>query len=566
MSDENAIELIKQGDKRFSARQTLDSLRQEIALSFAPHLASWTTTQQLSDDFCSHLADGTPLLLARDYVGQIGAMLRPPGKQWFWHRTPHDDLNNTPNVRRYLDARSSLMNRIVFDRMTGAEGALQQTDEFYGLFGDAVLSVDLSDKLSSLRIQSHHTKDCAWSIGKENKADVLTRKEMMQYRVVKARFSRPGDKLHPKLLEKCEKEGDQECEIRHEVRPASEYDAYIKKSPMKHKDGFVSVWVDVANKAIIRETYTPTFRYVIPRAGRRHGFAYGFSRATMAALPDARMLQQQAVAIIEAAEKQISPPLVAYTDAIRGDVRLDGITWIDGKYDERSGDPLRTLELGKNFQLGVEALLRTESQLTRAFYLDRLRMPDTRSSKSTMEVGFLIDEYIRSAVPLFSPMKVEYSDEFLFEVDTLIDLMGGYGDMEKPQELKEVELVFAWDNPLTDMLERQKAQKASELAILAQSWAGLEVAAAQSPALQQVDTSKGFRESAMSIGVASWLVDERTAKKKGEELAQANQAREAVAAAPDIANVIHRGAQAAQIAGDIPNPAEPGMPLLPAAA
>ena len=566
MADENAVELLKQGDKRFAKRQQLDSLRQEIALNFAPQLALWTGPLNLGDDFCSHLVDGTPLLLARDYVGQIGSMLRPAGKQWFWHRTPHEELNNTTSLRKYLDWRSSQMMRIMFDRESGTEGALKEADEFYGLFGDAVISVDLNERMNAIRVQNHHTKDCTWSIGKANKADVLTRKEMIEARVIKARFLQSGDKLHEKIIEACEKEGDKEFEIRHEVRPAAEYDAYVKKGAMKRKDGYVSVWIDATHRTVIRETHWPTFRYVIPRAGRRHGFAYGFSRATMAALPDARLIQQQAVAIMEAAEKQISPPLIATTDAIRGDIRLDGITWVDGKYDEKMGDPLRALELGKNFQLGVESILRTEAQLTRAFYLDRLRMPDTRSSKSTMEVSFMIDEFVRSAVPLFSPMKVEYSDEFLYEVDTIIESMGGYNGMDKPEELKKTELVFTWDNPLTDMIERQKAQKASELSMLAQSWAGLEAAAAQSPSLQQVNTEKGFRESAMAIGVASWLRDPKEAKKLVEQSAADNQMREMVAAAPNIAEVVHRGAQAAQIASEIPNPAEPGLPLLPAPA
>jgi hypothetical protein len=78
MADDNAVELIKRSDGRFSKRQNLDSLRHEIALNFAPHLAEWTGPLIMGDDFCAHMADGTPLLIARDYIGQIGATLRPP--------------------------------------------------------------------------------------------------------------------------------------------------------------------------------------------------------------------------------------------------------------------------------------------------------------------------------------------------------------------------------------------------------------------------------------------------------------------------------------------------------
>lgn len=568
MPDENAAELIKRGDRRFSARQNLDRMRQELALNFAPHLAEWTRPLILGQDFASHLVDGTPLLLAREFVGQIGAMLRPAGKQWFWHRHHDDEINTDRNCREYLDWRSGQMMRIMTDRMTGFHRATKQADEFFGLFGDAVISVDASDDRSTLRVANWHTKNCTWAIGKEMKPDTLTRKEPLAARVVKSRFQQKIDKLDPKLEQMCEKDGEQTVDLRHEVIPADEYDAYIKKpkSKIRRADGWYSVWVDATHKTIIRETWQPTFRYVVPRWVTLTGNAYAISPAAMIALPDARLIQQQALAILEAAEKQVNPPLIAYSDAIRGDIRLDGITWVDRNLDERQGEPLRMLELGKNFRLGVDSLLRTEAQLTRAFFLDRLRMPDSRNTKSTLEVQFMIDEYIRSALPLFSPMQVEYNDPLLAEVDAQIEILGGYAQREVPEPLQSGEFTFAWNNPLTDMLERQKAQMLSEVAQLGQAVAALEAAAAQAPALQQTDNSKMFRETVMGIGAASWVVDERQAAKNLKAGAEANARREMMANAPQIADVVKSGAQAAQIASDIPQSAEPAYPVLPSPA
>lgn len=568
MADDNAIELLKRGDKRFSARSSLDTFRQEIALMFAPDLACWTTELQLGEDFAAHLIDGTPLIIADEYVSMIGSMLRPAGKQYFWHRTGFDDLNNIPRVREYLDWRSTQMMRITFDRVTGAEGALSEADRFYGLFGDGVLSVDYAnEKRDTLRVQSFHTKDCTWAIGKENKADTITRKETVPARNIKARFSQKHDKLHEKVTEACEKDGEQTFDLRHEVLPASEYDAYVKKGDLRRRDGYVSVWIDATNKTVIRETHHTTFRYVIPRAGRRYGYPYGISRATMIALPDGRLMQQQAVAILEAAEKQVNPPLVAYAEAIRGDMSLaaNKITWIDRKWSPtHSGqDPVTPLELAKNFQLGVDSLLRTEAQIARAFKLDRLRFPDTRNTKTREEAQFLIDEFVRAAVPMFSPMKTEYSDEFLFEVDTLIEQAGGYASREKPQELKDVEMSFQWDNPLTDMLERQKAGKVAEIAQMGQAVAGLEMAAAQAPALKQTDTAKMWRESVISLGGAAWILDESATEEAISAGEEANAMQGAIAAAPNVAQIIDSGVNAAQVASEIPNPAEPGIPLLP---
>lgn len=570
MADQNAAELIKQSDKRWSARRQLDTFRHEVALNFAPWHASWTSPVLLGDDFAAHLIDGTPLLLARDFIGQVGSMLRPAGKQWFWHRTAHEELNNDRGVREYLDWRSRQMSRILFDPVTAAHRALKISDEFFGLFGDAVVSVDYGARLDSLRLSAWHTKDCVWAVGESNKVDTLTRRQNMSARAIMQRWgktARKGGKAVPDAIEQsCEKEPDKEFEIRHCVMPADEYEAYNKGNVKPAKGEFVSVWVSVTGEQVLAESQQRTMRYVVPRWVTLPHTQYAISPATTIALPDARLIQQQALAILEAAEKQINPPIVANADVVRGDVSLmaRGITWIDRSYDERNGDALKALELGKNFQLGVESLMRTEHQLTRAFYLDVLRMPDTRQSKSTVEVQFKIDEYVRAALPLFAPMQVEYNEALLREVDAMIEMVGGYKVRERPSELKDLELLFQWDNPLTDMLERQKATMVGEISQIGQTIAALEAAAAQAPALKQLDPAKAFRESVIGLGASAWLLDEEDAEEEGEQIAQQNKMQGLIAAAPSLAKLVDSGTNAAQAAAALPNPASPSMPMLPA--
>ena len=149
----------------------------------------------------------TPVLLARDFAGQIGAMLRPPGKQWFWHRTQHESLNNDRTTRDYLDWRSSHMMRIMTDRPTGFHRATKIADEFFGFFGDAVMCVDVGKMQDSLRIHSYHIKDCTWALGDDGRANLITRKEKISLRNLATRFGRKN--LHPKHREALDKDGEQ---------------------------------------------------------------------------------------------------------------------------------------------------------------------------------------------------------------------------------------------------------------------------------------------------------------------------------------------------------------------
>jgi hypothetical protein len=67
------------------------------------------------------------------------------------------------------------------------------------------------------------------------------------------------------------------------------------------------------------------------------GSAYAYSPATVVALPDARLLQQITLTLLEAGQKAVDPPWKATSEAIQGGVNsfAGGITWVDPEYDER---------------------------------------------------------------------------------------------------------------------------------------------------------------------------------------------------------------------------------------
>jgi hypothetical protein len=160
-------------------------------------------------------------------------------------------------------------------------------------------------------------------------------------------------------------------------------------------------------------------------------------------------------------------------------------------------------------------------------------------------------------------MQSDYNDAVLREVGLLIDAVGGYSGREMPDSLKDEPLQYAWDNPLSDMIERQRAQMVAEISQVAQTLAGLEAAAAQSPALKQINPAKALRETVIGLGGAQWLLSEREAAEEQKALGQQQAQQQMIAAAPNIAQVIDSGVNAAQVASTIPQQAEPGMPLLP---
>jgi hypothetical protein len=100
-----------------------------------------------------------------------------------------------------------------------------------------------------------------------------------------------------------------------------------------------SIYYDHGNEHVIQEVNTWNQEYAIPRWQTVSGSQYAFSPATVAALPDARLLQAMTYTLLEAGEKVTNPPMVATQDVVRSDVAIyaGGITWVDRDYDEKLG-------------------------------------------------------------------------------------------------------------------------------------------------------------------------------------------------------------------------------------
>lgn len=105
----------------------------------------------------------------------------------------------------------------------------------------------------------------------------------------------------------------------------------------------MSIFYEEDSKSILEEVGSYTKIYTIPRWQTVSGSQYAYSPATVAAISDARLIQSMTRVLLEAGEKAVTPPMLAVTEAIRGDISVyaGGITAIDSQYDERLGEVLR---------------------------------------------------------------------------------------------------------------------------------------------------------------------------------------------------------------------------------
>lgn len=534
--DKRHTQLIEEGDKLFSGRGTLIQLWQELADNFYPERADFTTVKDAGDHFASNLDTSYPIVARRDLGNAFGAMLRPPGKEWFHIRLKREN-NEEEGGRKWLEMAERVQRRAIYDRESNFIRATKEGDHDFATFGQTVLSSELARNPVSgpiLLHRCHHLRDVVWCENSFGQVDHIQRKWKPGARELKNYFK----KVHPEVEKAAEKEPYKTFEVRHVVIASTNYES-------KYKQPYSSIYIDVDNKFIMEEVGSWTPIYVIPRWETVSGSQYAYSPAAIAALPDARLLQAMTYTLLTAGEFAVNPALVGVQEAIKGSIEAfpGGFTAVDATYDERLGEALRPLEKGgeRAIPLNLKMNQDTRMQIADAFYLSKIAMPPVGAGgMSPYEVSQRVEEFIRNALPLFEPMETDYNGALMEQDFDILLRSGAFGSFERiPKSIKGQQTEFRFDSPLRESIDRLKGQQFIEARDLMVAASPLDPLA-----VQMVDARFALRDALHGVGTpAKWMRDEA-------EMDQMEQQMKAAQQAQQLLQTVSAGAQVAQQVGD----------------
>jgi len=449
-------------DDTFGKRISLLSLWQEQAENFYPERADFTFKRYLGDDFAGNLMSSYPVLARRDMSDQIGTMLRNSNKPWF-HMVASDDTRDDHEAKAWLEWATGTMRRAMYSPSTLFSKAMPQHDADFATFGQACVTVRLNRDADDLIYRCWHLRDLAWMEDEDGKICGIFRRWKPTYHTMVRMFDRPGTKVgvHPKVIEAAKKTPNAECECYHIMVAADLYDGDANGMPWR------SIYYDADHEYEMESVAQKNREYVIPRWLTVSGSQYAHSPATVAALPEARLLQAMTYTLLEAGEKIVNPPMVAVEQAIRSDVSLysGGLTYVDMEYDERTGAALRALtQDSRGIPLSAEMQRDSRQLIAQCFYLNKLSLPQRGPEMTAYEVGQRVQEYVRNALPLFEPMEAESNGGICEETFAVMMAAGGFGStMDMPKSLQGENIEFRFASPLHDAIESQKGQKFLEM-------------------------------------------------------------------------------------------------------
>lgn len=530
--DNSVKKLIDRSNKMFEDRYRLLQLWQEFALNFYVIRADFTIDRSMGEEFAEHLLSSYPLLVQRDLANQVGAMLRPRQKEWYRMKVMDPDISKKHDVIRWLQEKTAIQTRLMYSRGTNFRNATIMGDNDFTTFGNAVIQIDLNSNRDRLLYQNWHLRDCAWAENEEGMVDQLHHKWKPTAADLVRKFGE--NKVHQKVREAFQKDPLKKFECRHIVMPA---DLYPDAKNQRNLP-FVSLQIDTDNEFVMEEVPKNRFGFAVPRWARVSGSPYAYSPASVTATPDARLLQQMTLTILEAGEKSANPPLIATQEMVTSDIAAyaGGVTWVDAEYDERMGDVLRPISQDyRGLPFAHEMAEMIKQTINEAFYINQLTLPPIEGGVTAYEISQRVQEYIRRALPLFEPMEIEYNGAICEETFTCLFEANAFGSkLDIPRELRGANVEFEFESPLHDSLDELKANK------LPQSANMLATAAQMDPTVMDImDLRTAVRDSLQAIRVPQeWLRTPEQAQQLAKQREEMMQAQEQLAAGESAAKMI----------------------------
>lgn len=512
--DQKARDVLKIGDNLFAKKTNVDSLWQEIALNFYPERADFTDKRSDGEEYADHLFSSYPVMARRELGNMLSAGLRPRSKDWFSIHVSDEDLDNGDAEREYLEFLTKVQRNAMYDANSGFVRATKTTDHDFVTFGNGVIKFGVNINADGLMFRNYHLRDNAWTENAEGKIDCNHRNWEPTARQLAHHF--PG-KISSNVKDASEKDPEKEFRCRHVVLPSRMY----KPDNAKKEFPFYSLYVERESETVLEEVGLNYFCYVIPRWQVVSGSPFGSSMATSIVLPDGRTTQVVVRTLREAAEKHVDPPMVAVTEAIRGDIALyaGGVTTADMEYDEKLGEVLRPVARDKSgFPIGVEIAEALKQDIRSGFFLDKIQLPETGKDMTAFEVRRRIEEHIRGQAPIFEPIEEDYNDPLCEGIFNVLRDYGAFPIDQMPESLAGSDIRFSFRSPLADMADMAEAETYSD--VLASI---LAPAAQIDPAqLENADLTEATRDAMRAKGwKAKWMKPKEAVEQKRAENAKA---------------------------------------------
>ncbi len=472
MSD-RATRMLERLERLKADRQTWDSHFESLARVFLPRRLGFTGERPEGERRTEELFDGTPQQAARGLAAALDGLLKPKTESWVRTKVVDDALDKEEEAKDWLQFVDDRMFKAIYNPRARFQQASGEVDHDLAVLGTGALFIGEAQNLDRLTFASQDLAGLYIMVDADGMVNALYRARKFTARQAQEFFvDRLGGQLGKTAGKAIEdKAPDKKLDYVHVVLPRRERDGNSKGN----RDlPFASVWIDVADKAVLHESGFHEFPFAIPRWDTLSGELYGRSPA-MIALPDANTLQAQGETILMAGEYATLPPIFAPSDSIVGPSKLRPGRYtfydLDAAVGQRLSQPIFPMQTGASIPIGREMQNDTRDQVWAAFFRNVLNLPNAGPQMTATEVIQRKEEFVRTIGPVFGRLESDYLAPIVERVFGIMMRAGAFGEV--PEILAGANIRFEFRSPIERVRKQIEAAAAlksvQEIGAVAQS-------------------------------------------------------------------------------------------------
>lgn len=350
--------------KRFEAlegqRDNWQNHFQELADYMLPRKADIVRKRTRGEKRMEQVFDGTALQAVDLLSASLHGMLTSGATPWFHLALKDQDMGRDDEVEAWLQDTSARMAKAFL--RSNFETEIHEMYVDLVVFGTGCMFVEMDQ--GQLRFSTRHISEFHIAENQYGLVDTVFRKYKVPARQAVLRFG--YDEVSKFIQTKYDKRPDDEVTLLHAVMPRFDRDPTKMDSANMP---FASVYICMDSKMPISVKGFQEFPYIVPRFLKATGETMGRSPA-MVALPDVKMLNLMSKTIIQAAQKQIDPPLLVPDDGFILPIRTNpgGLNF----FRAGSRDTITPLNVGANIPIGLQMEEQRRAAIRSAFYVDQL--------------------------------------------------------------------------------------------------------------------------------------------------------------------------------------------------
>ena len=499
---------------------------QEVADYFLPRKSDVNTQKTRGDKRNIKVFDSTAIHSLELLASSLHGTLTSSANRWFSLRFKEASMNEDDSAREWIEDSIDKM-YLAFSRSNFQQEVFETYHQLI-CFGTSCLMIE-EDEKDIIRFSTRHIKEIYIAEDSRGMVNCIYRRFKISAKAAVEKFG--FENLSRSTQNIFKNTPFDEVELCHVVKPR---DMYNPKKLDKMNMPFVSIYFEYNDDFIISVSGFREFPYVVPRYLKASNEVFGRSPA-MASLPDVKVLNKMVEIQLKAAAKSIDPPLLIPDDSMILPIRTAPGSL--NFYRAGSRDRIEPLNIGANYNLGLNMEDQRRQSIARTFHVDQLLITENRNMTAT-EVLQRNEEKLRILGPVAGRLQSELLEPVIIRVFSI--MLRNKLFSPAPQILNGQEIDVEYVSPLAI------AQKSQELSSIMR---GMEIFGSISqitPITDWLDEASLVKQIIKTLGLPAKMiksdseVEELKAQRQQQQAEQAQmmQAMQEAKVAKDAAPMV----------------------------